>query len=178
MTCLAWLDGVVHRRGRRPSPHYLEALSYAMTFHIISARPGTAQPTGAPWWKPSLGSPPVDCGTNSCNGDITTRKRVPRRLRLLRESRQRCAGVHESHRPVQDAPRCAGRAVVLRIEPRTCGPCLDPAGLPSLARSSPPLRGVTIGPAVPAVITKAARPVAGDRVLAEGRQGVSSFSVQ
>ena len=35
---------------------------------------------------------------------------------------------------------------------------------------SPPLRGATNRPAAPAVITRAAHPVAADRALAEGRR--------
>lgn len=66
-------------------------------------------------------------------------------------------------------PATRGRAVVLRIEPPEYR-CLDPVGLPSLVHNSPPLRGVTVGPVVPAVIARAAHPVAGDRALAEGRQ--------
>ena len=52
-------------------------------------------------------------------------------------------------------PRCAGQAVALGVEPPACGRGLAPAGFH-------PSRN-TVGPAMPAWITRAALPVAGDR---------------
>jgi hypothetical protein len=52
---------------------------------------------------------------------------------------------------------------VLRIDPRSFGPRLDPDGLPSLAQHGQ--AGCAGG------VTRAALPVAGDRGLADGRHG-------
>ena len=69
-------------------------------------------------------------------------------------------------------PAARGRAVVLRIEPMSKAHRLDPTGLPSLARTAtPPLAAFSIQAGWAGEVTRAARPVAGDHGLADGRHG-------